>query len=70
MVSDSSTRDDARSNCDDLFFSSLGEAEEGLDGFEVDGFIVDNVEDEEDGEEENPKQTQKKKKKLLYFPAL
>jgi len=40
-----------------------------LDEFEVDGFLVDNVED--GGEEDNPMKTQKKKKRtLLYFPAL
>jgi hypothetical protein len=40
-----------------------------LDEFEIDGFLVDNVEDG-DGED-NLMQTQKKKKrKLLYFPAL
>jgi len=52
-----------------FIFCWLGEADEDLDEFEVDGFLVDNVED--GGEEDNPMKTQKKKKRtLLYFPAL
>lgn len=55
-----------------LIFSWLGDVEEDMDEFEVDGFLVGSDEDKEDsGEEDNPKQTQKKKKrKLLYFPTL
>lgn len=58
--------------CFDGFFSWLGEADEEMDEFEVDGFLVGSDEDEEaSGEEDNSKQSQKKKKrKLLYFPTL
>lgn len=42
---------------------SLGDADEDLDMYEIDGFIVDYNEEEED----NPKQMQKKKKKKKRF---
>lgn len=44
--------------------ASLGKAEEDLDDFDTDGFIVDDPEYEEDVEEESQKQAQKKKKRL------
>ena len=51
--------------------SSIGKAEEDLDVFENDGFIVDDAEDDEEEEGENKKQAQKKKKeRLLLIPTL
>ncbi|XP_061357289.1 transcription elongation factor SPT6 homolog [Gastrolobium bilobum] len=50
----------------DVVTAEDDDEEDGLDEFENDGFIVDDVEDEEDDEKEkekNPKQTQKKKKR-------
>ena len=49
----------------------IGKAEEDLDVFENDGFIVDDAEDDEEEEGENKKQAQKKKKeRLLLIPTL
>ncbi|KZV22488.1 hypothetical protein F511_19708 [Dorcoceras hygrometricum] len=39
------------------------EEDDGLDAYETDGFIVDDVEDEDEGEEDNCGERQKKKKK-------
>lgn len=49
--------------------ASHGKAEDDLDVFDTDGFIVDDPEYEEDGEEESRKQAQKKKKRL-YNPVM